>query len=135
MSQPLRYRLTKNDKLKSRKAIEHLFANGKSFSLFPFRVVWELTDADEGLKAGVSASSRSFKKATDRNRVKRLMREAYRLSKNDLSLSLKDNDRGMKIFFLFQGRELPEYHLLKEKMEAALKKLIKLSNGKTETAT
>lgn len=135
MEEKQRYRFKKEDKLKSRKAIEALFAGGKSFTVFPLRVVWQITDAEQGLRAGVSAGSRYFKKAVDRNRAKRLMREAYRLSKHELALLLKEKNRGMRVFFLYQHKELPEYHALKEKMEAALKRLIKLCNEKPEIHT
>ncbi|MBL0182209.1 MAG: ribonuclease P protein component [Chitinophagaceae bacterium] len=86
-----RYRFGKTEKLKSRKTIEQLFAEGKSFSNFPFRVIWKFTQtADAALQAGFTVSSKNFKNAVDRNRIKRLMREAYRLQKNaPLSALLK----------------------------------------------
>jgi ribonuclease P protein component len=81
-----RYRFTKEDRLKSRKAIESLFAQGKSFSIFPFRVVWKHAGtAQPSLQAGFTAGSKHFKKAVERNRIRRLMREAYRLQKAELN--------------------------------------------------
>ena len=127
-----RYQFKKEDKLKSRKAIEELFARGKSFTVFPLRVVWQVADKEQGLRAGVSAGSRYFKKAVDRNRAKRLMREAYRISRYELALLLKEKNKGMSVFFLYQHKELPEYHALKEKMEAAIKRLINLCHEKPE---
>ena len=128
-----RYHFKKEDKLKSRKAIEQLFASGKSFSNFPFRVIWLPENSQASLQAGVGVSNRNFKKAVDRNRIKRLMREAYRLQKNSLQQFLKEKKMNMSVFFLYQGKELPAYNDVFEKMGTAIKRLIKLSNENTES--
>ena len=81
----IRYTLGKEERLKSRKLIDQLFKEGKSFSSFPFRVVWKYlpSASDSFLKAGFTVSTKHFKKAVDRNRIRRLMKEAYRLQKNE----------------------------------------------------
>ncbi len=73
----------KKEKLKSEKLIGQLFSEGKSVSAFPLRMVYLKTDFDDNIqfKTGVSVSKRNFKNAVDRNRIKRLLREAYRLNK------------------------------------------------------
>lgn len=127
-----RYFLKATDRLKSRKAIEELFAKGKSFSEFPLRVFWISGEDEAGLKAGFTASSRNFKKAVDRNRIKRLMRESYRLQKDLLE---NENNPGMKslhVFFIYTGKDLPEYRLVFEKTGAALKRLVKLIHENPE---
>ena len=135
MEEKQRYTLGKNERLKSRKAIEQLFADGKSFSLFPFKIIYNTASLTLNLKpetlnlqSAFSVSKRYFKKATDRNRVKRLMREAYRLQKNDLQNNLQQNNKQAVVFFLYVGNEIPDYELVKEKINAALKKLQKLIN-------
>lgn len=128
MEHKIRYQLKKEDKLKSRKAIEHLFAKGKSFSNFPFRVIWHPGNERASLQAGVGVSSRNFKKAVDRNRIKRLMWEAYRLQKNILQEHLTQTEKSMSVFFLYQGKQLPEYEDLYQKMGTVLKRLIKFSH-------
>lgn len=78
------------EKLKSRKQIEHLFAHGRAIKAYPLMVVWsELATSEQvGYKAGFSVSKKRFKRAVDRNRMKRLMREAYRRNKQLLPVNL-----------------------------------------------
>ena len=80
----MKYSYSKKEKLKSKKTIELLFKEGDSVSDFPLRLVWLETSFDDGsqIKTAVSVSKKHFKTAVDRNRVKRLMREAYRLNKH-----------------------------------------------------
>ncbi|MEP7236669.1 MAG: ribonuclease P protein component [Ferruginibacter sp.] len=124
-----RYTFKKDEKLKSRKTIEQLFKDGKSFSNFPFRVLWKFTEAGTSpLQTGFAAGSKHFKKAVDRNRIKRLMREAYRLQKNDLQDQLKQQQKQLAVFFIYTGNELPEYEFIFEKTAAVLSRLIKITN-------
>src|SRR5437868_4806291 len=124
-----RYKLGKTDRLKSRKAIEQLFRGGKSFSNFPFRVLWmEVTNGKANLQSGFTVSTKHFKNAVDRNRVKRLMRESYRLQKNELGKALELRQKQMALFFIFLGNELPQYDDVYKRMGAALKRLSKIAN-------
>lgn len=124
-----RYTFSKDEKLKSRKAIEQLFATGRSFSNFPFKVVWKVTENTvKGSQAGFTVSSKQFKKAVDRNRIKRLIREAYRLQKHELQQQLKSNNKSLAVFFIYVGNELPDYTFIFEKTGKAIKHLIRLIN-------
>ena len=139
LEQKTRYTLGKTERLKSRKEIEQLFKTGKSLSVYPFRILYlfkELSSpADSScektcspLQAGFAVSSRNFKKATDRNRVKRLMREAWRLQKNELkSLPSLDQQR-LSVFVIYIGKELPGYEMVFEKISLVFKRLTRLAD-------
>lgn len=77
------YKYRKKDKLKSKKLIEQLFTEGKAITAYPLRLVYIKTEFDDNstIKTGVSVSKRLHKTAVARNRIKRLLREAYRLNK------------------------------------------------------
>lgn len=75
------------------------------------------------LRAGVTTSSRIFKKAIERNRVKRILREAYRLQKLPLQQHLKEENRSLALFFIYTGKELPVFAEVYDRMGIILQKL------------
>ncbi|RYG01809.1 MAG: ribonuclease P protein component [Chitinophagaceae bacterium] len=116
--------LNKTERLKSRKIIDALFKEGRGVSSFPIRITYRILPAtDHTLQAGFTASSRTFKRAVHRNRIKRLLREAYRHQKADLLTVLESSGIKLAIFIIFTGKELPDYAIVEEKMKSALRKL------------
>lgn len=115
----------RNQKLKSRKLLGKLFQDGKSLNAFPLKLIYQTSSPAFGemLLAGVGASSRHFKKAVDRNRIKRLLRESYRLQKQLLQTGLP-KDSQWQLFFIYTGKELPDGKLLEAKMQFLLQKLV-----------
>jgi ribonuclease P protein component len=79
------------------------------------------------LLSGFAASTRNFKHAVDRNRIKRLGKEAYRLNKHALIEQLGINQLKLEVFFIFTDKKLPDWKLIEPKMQACLKKLIHLT--------
>jgi ribonuclease P protein component len=112
------------EKLKSRKLLNQIFAEGKSFNTFPLKITYTIKDFEGAsiARIGVGVSSRHFKKAVDRNRVKRLLRESYRLQKSIL-LALIPEKKQLNVFILFVGKDLIETSLIPEKMQLILEKL------------
>ncbi len=110
-----------------------LFQKGKQFSHFPFKVVWLPQNTQHQLQAGIGVSSRYFKKAVDRNRIKRLMREAYRLQKNTLYNHLVAQQKQLSVFVLYTGKELPDYETVFDKFGTILKRLQKMTDETTTT--
>jgi len=124
----IRYTLGKDERLKSRKVIDQLFKEGKSFSIYPFRIVWKYQpDTTSLLRAGFTVSTKHFKKAVDRNRIRRLMKEAYRLQKNILQQNLQLINKPFALFIIYVGKEVPDYLLVMEKMTLILTRLQKLT--------
>ena len=122
----VRNTLGKEKRLKSRKIIDGLFKGGKSFSVFPFRVIYRIEDTgDAATKAGFSAPAKKFKKAVDRNRIKRLTREAYRLNQHDLNNAITLAGKRLSVFFIYTGKELPDQSLVTLKISVILQQLIK----------
>jgi len=119
----LKYTFPKNDRLTSRKLIENVFSKGKSFSNFPFKVVWLSDNSNTVLQTGVGVSAKYFKKAVDRNRIKRLIRESYRLQKHSLEDTLKKNKARMSVFILFTANEIPPYELVFDKIGKIITRL------------
>jgi ribonuclease P protein component len=120
----------KNERLKSRKRIKQLFNGGKKITVPPYRVLYIVEPAETyslSFSAGVSA--KNFKKAVDRNRIKRLTREAYRLQKQTLQEKIKEKKIGLNVFFIYTARELPSYDEVYKKIGSVLNKLLKVIEG------
>lgn len=77
------FKLSKEDKLKSRDTIEELFKNGKTVTVFPLKLIYiQTTHKDNSsVKSAFSVSKKLHKSAVSRNRIKRLLKESYRLQK------------------------------------------------------
>ena len=85
---------------------------------------------DDGfdLKAGFTVSSRNFPRAVDRNRIKRLTREAYRLQKLPLREVLLKNKQRVHLFFIYSGRDIPDSVQVNKSILLLLEKLINQFN-------
>lgn len=102
----------RQEKLKSRKQIDALFQTGRSVVHFPLRVkyvVLPLTEEINVAQAGFTVSKKHFKRAVQRNRIKRLLREAYRLQKAPLLQLLQSQQQSAQLFFMFTDKVLPDY--------------------------
>ena len=113
------FTLSKNERLKRRKSIEMLFDKGKAIKYPAIILIHRKSEDKEGLKAMFTVSKRNYKRAHDRNRIKRLMREAYRLQRHLITVE----DKNYHLCFTFTGKQLPEYAYVYEKMGLLLNNL------------
>ncbi len=115
----MQFTYKKQEKLKSKKLIKLLFEEGKKTSVFPIMLLYLQVEHDSNylVQAGVTVSKKNFKSAVDRNRIKRLLRETYRLNKPFLYEKLENKYIFM---FIYLGKEELKYQLLDEKMKTIL---------------
>lgn len=119
------FSLKKEERIHSREEIQGLFSEADSFVSFPFKVLHleQLEQGDEALKFAVSVPKRSFKKAVDRNLLKRRIKEAYRLNKNELKISLTEQGKSLNFMVIYIAKEALDFHLIEKKIILTLRRL------------
>lgn len=130
-----RFTLGKDERLKRRKIIEQLFNKGKNINVFPFRVHYMPGNISSPVQAGFTVSSRHFKKAVDRNRIKRLMREAWRLQKNTLQEKLSAAHKHLVVFLVYTGKDILPWETANEKIAVILNKLTSIADEMVVTGS
>lgn len=117
--------LPSTERLKSKKELGELFAHGKSFLVYPFKVVYHAPEQKGGAKCKVAfaVSKKKLKHAVDRNRMKRLMREGYRLNKHVLTNHLSQSDKWLNITFIYLRNDLASQLEVSDKIKLILHRL------------
>ncbi len=116
----------KEERLCSKKLIEELFHNGSSFLLYPLRIVWLKHSLPVNISAQVviNVSKRRFKRALDRNLIKRRIREVYRLNKTDNFYQfLNQNSTQLLLGINYIGKEIATYEVINKNLKLVLVKL------------
>lgn len=110
----------KSERLCSKKLIKELFSRGSSFYIYPFKVFYHLNKSfNDSNQVLFSVPKRNFKKAVDRNLIKRRMREAYRLNKRTLN-----NSKPKLIAYIYTSKEILDYHQIEKKLKDSLERLL-----------
>lgn len=96
----------RKERLKSRQRIRALFEAGQSVHVYPLRLVWQAHDEQASpLQIAFSVPKRRYKKAVVRNRIKRLLREAYRLQKQDWYAKAAEQQSSFALMLIYTGKE------------------------------
>ena len=127
---------SKAEHLCGEKRIAELYTKGDAFIVYPIRVVYKISPREEEVaaRAMVSVPKKRFKRAVKRNRIKRLLRESYRLNKMELFTLLEGTKLQIFIAFNYVSDEEMDFFTIEKKMKIALAKLadkIKLTSQKT----
>jgi ribonuclease P protein component len=119
------FEFPKNQKLCNEKSIEILFENGKSLSEKPFRIIYSIdyNNEDVFLKALIVVPKKRVRLASDRNVIKRRVKEAYRLQKSELEQYLKSNNHQLNLAIIYQKHEILDYKLIEVKIKLLLSRL------------
>ncbi len=123
----MNFNYPKNEKLKSKITIDLLFAEGKSVSKYPLRLVFVESDygiekeSEQKIKMGVSVSKKYFKHAVDRNYFKRVLRETYRLNKH---LLVENLEKPYAFMFFYQTKDRLSYEEINTKTVQLFEKFV-----------
>jgi ribonuclease P protein component len=116
-----------DERIKSKKLLEKLYQEGEQLTNYPYRLKFLKLKFEHGanVQIVISVPKRNVKKAVGRNRIKRQMKEAYRLNKADLLSQFKGKEKGLALFLIYTGKENQPYSLIESKLVGLLDKLQK----------
>lgn len=124
----LRFTFTKPERLKSLKVIGRMFKEGQSFGVYPLRLIWLKLDevkSDAPVQFTVSVAKKNFKSAVARNRIKRKVREAWRLNKHRLYRKLEGAEGQLAFMVLYTGKEDLPFQQIEQAMQTVIRLFLK----------
>ena len=128
----MNFTFTKIERLCSKKAIDDLFANGKSKTQFPLKLIYKPAEFESAFPARAMfvVPKKKHKRANKRNVIKRKMREVYRLNKHTLYQSLQTQK--IDIMFICLSNEELEYTVIEKSMLQLMETLVKVNFSETK---
>lgn len=116
----------KKERLSEKKIIQNLFNKGNEFFIPPVRVLWNDFSSEQPftVKILIAVSNKNFKKAVDRNHIKRLVREAYRKNKQMLYDALQNNPENLMIILQYTGKTILSYKETEAKIILIFQRLL-----------
>ena len=121
------FKFNKAERLKNHHLLSELFISGKSFSAYPLRVIY-IPIEEKGLfpaQFSLSVPKKKFRLAVDRNRIRRQIREAYRLHKHLLYEDLQSKDKRIALMVMYVAKEEKTYKDIEQSMKRIIKGLKK----------
>ena len=112
----------REERLKSEKIIGALFRLGASVGAYPLRAVWLPLKFDNGpfpVQVSISVPKKAFKKAVDRNKLKRRMREAYRKNKELLEV------KSLAVLLVYTSKKQEPYAVIEKSLKSCMLKITK----------
>ena len=118
------FQFPKKQKLCNKKEIKVLFNKGNNVFIYPFQLIWSNeTKKEDCLKTLFLVPKKKVKLANKRNRLKRRIKEAYRLQKRTLEMILKCKNKQLNIAIIYKSENIYKYSFLEKKINLLLKRL------------
>ena len=120
------FTFSKNERLNNKRMISYLFQKGNSFFIYPFSVKWSVNNSESKQHSNIliGIPKRNFKKAVERNKLKRLIREAYRLNKHVLTDKIYNTNSFFVFSIIYTEKEIVNFKVIQEKIILILLRLL-----------
>ena len=126
----MHFKYPKKEKLCSKILISKLFENSHRLSKYPLKLLWIETElpAEVPIQSTISVSKRRFKKAVTRILLKRRIREAFRLNKNELYQNVIAENKQIALMIIYQSNDIFPYSNIEKSMKFLFEELAKKVN-------
>ncbi|MEA4981939.1 MAG: ribonuclease P protein component [Paludibacter sp.] len=124
----------KKEKLCGDIRIGKLFSEGNAFIVYPLRIVYKLSEekSDTPVKVLISVPKKKIRKAVDRNRIKRLIREVYRLNKAEFITAINEKELHLNLAITYVSDKEADFSLIQEKIRLAFPRILSTINDQKE---